>query len=340
LNEILVEIDHGTYVKPKAGTFAEFAEAWLVGRLSIEGSTLSAYSSIVHKHLIPSLGELQVAEIELPHAQSLATALASKLSPKTVGNIMTLLNTMLNGKSGQSAVKLNYIRHNPARAVELPPDHREEIVPPTARQVSLLLAAATEIGGIGYVVVHLAASTGMRRGEVLALRYSDIDWLGSEIMIRQAIKKATATDGVHKWQWKLGPPKSRKSRRRIGLTETTRSLLAGLRKIHEGSDDDLIFPKGMVGLEPADHWIDPDYFDASIFAPIADKAGLPGVRFHDLRHFFASVLIAQGESAKYVQGQTGFDRARIDRKPELRSRPAQFYDSHVFNFCPQGTRSR
>ena len=63
LNEILVEVDRGTYVKPKAGTFAQFAEEWLARRLSIEGGALSAYTSIVGKHLIPHLGELQVAEI-------------------------------------------------------------------------------------------------------------------------------------------------------------------------------------------------------------------------------------------------------------------------------------
>ena len=311
LNEILVEIDRGSYVTPKVASFAQFAEEWLAGRLSIEGGTLSAYASIIRKHLMPSLGELKVAEIELHHVQNLATALASRLSSKTVGNIMTLLNTMLAGKFGQSAVKVGYIRHNPAKGIELPPDHGEEIIPPTAEQVSLLIDAAREIGGIAYAILLLVASTGMRRGEVLALRYSDIDWFSSEIRIRQAIKKAKATDGVHKWQWKMGPPKSPKSRRRIGMTKTVRSLLAGLKEINGGGGDGLIFPKGMVGLEPADAWIDPDYFDASIFGPIADKAGLSGTRFHDLRHFFASVLIAQGESAKYVQDQMGHSSIQV-----------------------------
>jgi len=200
-------------------------------------------------------------------------------------------------------------RHNPAKGIELPPDHGEEIIPPTAEQVSLLINAAREIGGIAYAIVLLVASTGMRRGEILALRYADIDWFSSELLIRQAIKKAKATDGVHKWQWKLGPPKSRKSRRRIGLTETARSLLAGMKELSESGD--FIFTKGMVNLQPPDAWIDPDYFDASIFGPIADKAGLSGMRFHDLRHFFASVLIAQGESAKYVQDQMGHSSIQV-----------------------------
>jgi len=311
LNEILVEVDRGVYVTPKAATFAQFAEEWLAGRLSIEGGTFSAYASIVRKHLIPNLGEMQVAEIEWSHLQDLATALAKNLKPKTLGNIMSLLNTMLGGKFGQSAVKQGYIRHNPAKGVELPKLDGEEIIPPTAEQLSLLLVAAQEIGGIGYAAILVVASTGMRRGEVLALRYSDIDWFSREIRIRRAIKKAKGTDGVHKWQWKTGIPKSSKSRRRIGMTETVRSLLAGLKEVRGAEDENLIFPKGSVGQEPADAWIDPDFFDASVFAPIAAKAGLSGMRFHDLRHFFASVLIAQGESAKYVQDQMGHSSIQV-----------------------------
>ena len=311
LNEILVEVDRGTYVKPKAGAFAQFAEEWLAGRLGIEGGTLSAYTSIVGKHLIPHLGELQVAEIEWPNLQTLATTLAKDLKPKTVGNIMSLLNTMLGGKFGQSALKQGYIRHNPAKGVEMPKRDGEEVIPPTAEQVSLLLVAAQEIGGIGYAAILVVASTGIRRGELLALRYSDIDWFSREIRIRRAIKKAQGTDGVHKWQWKTGIPKSPKSRRRIGMTETVRSLLAGLKEVNGAGDEDLIFPKGSVGLEPLDAWIDPDYFDACVFAPITAKAGLSGMRFHDLRHFFASVLIAQGESAKYVQDQMGHSSIQV-----------------------------
>jgi integrase len=311
LNEILVELDRGAYVAPKAGTFAQFAEEWLAGRLSIEGGTTSAYGSIIQKHLIPNLGELQVGEIEEPQYQALAAVLAKKVQPKTVRNIMGLLNTMLAGKFGQSAVKQGYIRHNPAKGVELPKLGEEDVVPPTAEQVSQLLVAAQEIGGIGYPAILLAASTGMRRGELLAFRYSAVDWFSREVQIRQAIKKAKATDGAHKWQWTMGIPKSPKSRRRIGMTETVRRLLASLKEVNGAGDNDLVFPKSSVGLHPPDAWIDPDYFDASVFAPIPAKAGLSGMRFHDLRHFFASMLIAQGESAKYVQDQMGHSSIQV-----------------------------
>lgn len=127
---------------------------------------------------------MPVAGIEWSHSQALAASLAQKLGSKTVGNVMSLLNTMLGGKFGQSAVKQGYIRHNPAKGVELPKRGEENVVPPTAEQVSLLLVAAREIGGIGFPAVLLGASTGMRRGELLALGYSDVDSLSREIQIR------------------------------------------------------------------------------------------------------------------------------------------------------------
>jgi integrase len=312
LNEILVELDRGVYVKPKAGTFAEFAEQWLAGRLGIEGGTISAYRSIIRKHLIPCLGKMQVGEIEEPQYQSLAAALTKKVkTSKHVINIMSLLNTMLAGKFGQSAVKQGYIRHNPAKGIELPKRDKKEAIPPTPQEVSQLAAAAQEIGGARPGMILVESSTGARRGEFLAWQYGDIDWFNSEIRIRRAIKKAEATDGVHKWQWTLGAPKSLKSRRRIAMTSTVRSFLAGLKQVNDAGDNDFIFSRGLVGLEPADAWIDPDYFDNSVFAPIAAKAGLSGMRFHDLRHFFASMLIAQGESAKYIQDQMGHSSIQV-----------------------------
>jgi integrase len=312
LNEILVELDRGVYVKPKAGTFAEFAEQWLAGRLGIEGGTMSAYRSIIRRHLVPCLGEMQVEEIEEPHYQALATALTKKVrTSKHVHNIMSLLNTMLAGKFGQSALKQGYIRHNPAKGIELPKQDKKEVIPPTPQQVSQLMTAAQEIGGVRPGMILVESSTGVRRGEFLALQYGDIDWFNSEIRIRRAIKKAEATDGVHKWQWTLGAPKSVKSHRRIAMTSTVRSFLAGLKEVSGAGDNDFIFPRGLVGLEPADAWMDPDYFDNSVFAPIAAQAGLSGMRFHDLRHFFASMLIAQGESAKYIQDQMGHSSIQV-----------------------------
>jgi len=110
-------------------------------------------------------------------------------------------------------------------------------------------------------------------------------------------------DGAHKWEWWLGPPKSRKSIRGIAATESVMKMLADLKA--GKSDSAFLFEGDCNGF------IDPDRFDAEIWLPIADRAGMKGTRFHDLRHFFASLLIANGETAAYVRDQMGHSSIKV-----------------------------
>ena len=181
---------------------------------------------------------------------------------------------------------------------------QKQIVPPTREEVWKLVDAAGELGGCGRDMVFLDAFTGLRRNGILALEYPDIDWTNKEIVINKAISKTKTTGGVRKWEWRIGPPKSRKSNRRVAAADAVLELLLRLRS--EAKD-----PSGLIFLGPAGRRMDPDYFDEFIFGRIAAKAGLPGVRFHDLRHFFASMLIAQGESAKYVCYQMGHSSIQV-----------------------------
>jgi integrase len=141
---------------------------------------------------------------------------------------------------------------------------------------------------------------------VLALRFADIEWFAHELRVRHAISKQRSRDGAHKWEWRLGPPKSAKSVRRIAATESVMRLLADLKT---GAQAEFLFPGGCVGF------IDPDKFDAEIWPPIAERAGMKGTRFHDLRHFFASQLIANGETAAYVRDQMGHSSIKVTFVP-------------------------
>jgi len=143
----------------------------------------------------------------------------------------------------------------------------------------------------------------MRRSEALGLRFVDIRWFDKEIRIQYAISKRRCQDGVHKWDWYLGPPKSRKSLRGISATESVMRLLADLKV--GNVDSVFVFPGACHGF------IDPDMFEAEIWRPIVDRAGFEGTRFHDLRHFFASQLIANGETAAYVRDQMGHSSIHV-----------------------------
>ena len=157
---------------------------------------------------------------------------------------------------------------------------------------------------VGYGIIYLGAFTGLRRGEVLALGFEDVDWFQNVHIVNKPLARFPATDRFHKWVWRIGPTKSKKSNRRVGLPANVLQLLSGLKQASVNGED-LIFARAEGNL------IDPDYFDDHIFKPVRNKAGLPDIRFHDLRHFFASMLIAQGESPKYVSDQLGHSNIQI-----------------------------
>jgi integrase len=316
LNEVLDQIVKGDYVGPKTITFVSFAEQWIGDRISIKGSTASAYASIIRQHCIPHLGKLRVHEIGLDTLQGLVSKLAGKLSCKSLRNAITLLRVMLVGKKGPSAIKLGYIRHDPTTGLELPPMQACKLQPPSTEQVWKLVETAEQMGKqskcarFGQALIFIDAFTGLRRGEILALEFSDIDWFASELVVSRAISKVKGDDGVHKWLWRRGETKNGKIRR-IGIGPKVLRLLADLKQAATDPEG-LVFTSEMAGLTGGGYpFIDPDFFNSSIFGPIGVTAELGDIRFHDLRHFFASMLIAQGESAKYVCDQMGHSSIQV-----------------------------
>jgi len=146
------------------------------------------------------------------------------------------------------------------------------------------------------------AFTGLRRNEILGLQIQDIDWFNREVSITKAVSKHPAQDGVHKWEWVIGPPKSSKSVRRVALPETVLQMLSARRQTRPG-EEAFIFSNSDTGF------LDPDYFNAYVFSPVAKRAEIAEVQFHDLRHFFASMLIAQGEPEVYLRSTRPLERS-------------------------------
>ena len=304
LNEVLGEIDKGIYTRPSSMTFEHFAERWLAGRRQIRGSTESGYGSIINKQLVPRIGSIPVSLLRFEHIDAVVNGMIEdELSRKTIHNAVTLLRTALAGRKGPSAIRLGLISLDPTLGLELPPLESTQVTPPTPEQTWALINAAKQIGGVGYPITYLGAFCGFRRNEVLGLRCLDIRWFDKEVRIQHAISKRRSRDGAHKWEWWLGPPKSRKSIRGISATESVMKLLADLKVGKQESD--FLFPGECSGF------IDPDKFSDEVWLPIAERAARKGTRFHDLRHFFASQLIANGETAAYVRDQMGHSSIKV-----------------------------
>ncbi len=219
LNEALGEIDRGTYTRPSSLTFEQFAKEWLAGRRQIRGSTESGYSSLIKSQLIPRLGKLTVSHVRFEHVDAAVSGMVEdELASKTIHNAVMLLRSMLAGRKGPSAFRRGLAFADPTLGVKLPPLEYRQIVPPTPEQAWRLINAAKGISGFGYPITYLGAFCGLRRAEVLALRFVSVRWFDSEIRVQYAISKRRCQDGIHKWEWYLGPPKSRGSLRGISAT--------------------------------------------------------------------------------------------------------------------------
>ena len=233
LTEILGQIQTGAYIEPSQMTLGSYADSWLKSRVNIEGSTTAGYSAYIRNHIKPdAIGEMELSKIRHSHVQTFVYKLAKKkyrkrqLSPATVSKVIKMLHAVF-----RSAVKSDPIRANPATDLELPKVHRKPIVPPDKKDILAILKAAPQ----EYQTLFLLdITTGLRRGEILALRWKNVDWNNGELLIDSAIKKIKSTDGAHQWGWKIGTTKGGRSRR-VGLApialEALRLLRASLQNV-------------------------------------------------------------------------------------------------------------
>jgi integrase len=252
---------------------------------------------------------MHLDEITLPHVREfIKIVLAKQLAPATVLKVVALVKEMF-----KHAVQWGYLDANPAQYVERPRVEIEEMAILTPPQIRRLLDATKESVR---TLLLCAVLTGMRRGELLGLKWEDVDLEGNRIHVRRSL-----------WRGKLTTPKSRRSRRSLNLAPTLKAALARLPSRFKG---DGVFTS--ADGKP----IDPDNFSHRDWARVLRGSKLPRIRFHDLRHTYASLLIAQGAHPKYIQAQLGHAsiQTTLDRyghlMPEMHDAEARKLDRLVF----------
>lgn len=312
------DIARGTHREIREARLDDFVTDWLknYASVSVKPSTYRSYEIIVRRHIIPYWGRIKLSQITPMQVQAfVADRVATGLSPKSVTHILVLFKKMLN-----DAVTWGNLASNPAKSIKKPrPEHRETecLTPEECRR----LIAATPKAHRALVVT--AILTAGRRGELLALKWGDIDWgvngVGGRILIRRSL-----------WGGKEQTPKSRTSIRSIPLSPRLSETLTEHRLTTPPTDGDYIFRKEN-GLP-----LDPDDFVKRVFQPALRRAGLRHIRFHDLRHTGASLLLSQGESVKYVAQVLGHSNPSITLStyvhvlPETGTQAARKLDEQVF----------
>ena len=292
----------------EAGTLTveEYLERWLPDcvRDTVKASTYSSYEQLVNLHAIPTLGRIQLKTLTATHVRSLLREkLNSGLSPRTVQYIRFLLRKALD-----QAVADNLIPRNPVAGVKAPQVRGEEIRPLSCDQARIFLRTAAETGNRLEALYALAIQCGLRQGELLALTWEDVDLEARTLQVRRSLSGSSAGHPI------FTTPKTAKSRRQIrltlGATETLkrhrkRQLEERVRIAGMWQDHGLVFTTEL-GTPLNRH----NLIQRS-FKPLLNEAKLPDIRFHDLRHTCATLLLTAGVHPKIVQELLGHSTIAI-----------------------------
>lgn len=273
-------------------TLSEYLTTWLAdyAKPNVTGKTYERYERIVEQNIKPHLGHLRLCDLKPLQIQSFYTLLLREgrkkgggLSPLTVQHVHRLLRKALH-----QAVRWEILDRNPADGADSPRVPRKEMHALDREGLTRLLSLLR--GNKLYLPVLLAATTGMRRGEIMALRWSDIDLDGRVLRVARSLQQTSA--GLE-----FKEPKSVRGRRNIQLAQATVDALKAHRMAHDTGDS------GLVVCRPDGTPWPPDQLSAE-FHIFARRNGF-AIRFHDLRHTHASNLLRDGVPVNVVSQRLG-----------------------------------
>ena len=327
LNEAIAAIDSGTYQEPSQMTVSEWLDIWQADYLgAVKPFTVLTYTQQIDNHIKPALGSIKLEALNAHTIQSFYNTLAKEgmlvpkhdksgkavridgkivyeksapLNPKTIKNVHGVLHKAL-----QQAVKIGYLRFNPADACELPRVERKEIRPLDVDDIAAFLKA---VHGNRYETILLVTLfTGMRRGEVCGLTWDCVDLEKGTILINKQLQNIPGQPG----EYRLVSTKNGKGRTIKAAPTVVELLKAHQVKQKEArllagpmwQDNGFVFC-GDFGERVSPHTV----YDN--FKKIVTLIGLPNARLHDLRHSYAVAALQAGDDIKTVQGNLGHHTA-------------------------------
>ncbi len=280
------ELELGSYTEPKHIGFADFIELWL-SAVGVTGSTLGDYRNTCG-HLTRRFGNRLLNQIRLQDLDLFVAEFSRTHAHNTTQKLRTRIKQLF-----KQAVRWDYLTTSPAADLTRIPKRHE---PTSMRiinsaQTRSFIAAAPDYWRPFFLV---AVMTGLRRNELFGLTWSCVQWDEGKIRVRQQLKVGGT----------LGPLKSHAAYRTVDVGPSVMKALREHRLACPMTADDLVFPTALgtpVNTSSFDRWV---------MKKTREKAGLPDLTLHDLRHTFASALIDQGQTVKYVQTVMGHASAQ------------------------------
>ncbi|MFE6704566.1 tyrosine-type recombinase/integrase [Bacillus thuringiensis] len=300
LTKLLSEVHTGIYVEPSKLSYGEYLQDWFnTKKHSVGIQTAKVLKGYLNSRIIPSLGNIKLAKLTSLHMQNYVNLLRDEgLKRGTIEKIIKLIRNSL-----EHAIDLELITKNVAAKTKLPKGDKEELTVWNEQEVQLFLKATQD--SRYSMVFHMALVTGMRQGELLGLRWKDVNLEKGHLTISQTLS--------HDGKTFLLGGKTKSSLRKILLPASTVAKLKKHRAVvlkeklsqgEEYQDNDLVM------CTPSGTPINPANVRRSLNALIL-KAAVPKIRFHDLRHTHATLLLAKGVNVKVISERLGHSNIKI-----------------------------
>ncbi len=300
----LIQMGYGTgrhmLVKPSEEIVYNYLRTWLDQEgYNYCASTRKNFNRYLNNYISPEFGNLKLNGLTTGHIQALYFVLIKRgLSPQTVKKVHHMLS-----KAMEKACVLEMLQSNPVRKATIPKGNQElEHDVWSIEELTYFLSIAKS--SRWYIAFLMAAFTGARQGEIIALRWKDVDFQTNRLTIRRSI----VVDNVG---YKLKKPKTKAGIRQIALPQ---QVIDELKKHKECfyEDDARIFNKQEDFLirTHEGNMVNPRNFSREWYK-LRDKSGLSKIRFHDIRHSHATILLQSGVNVKAVQTRLGHKTSEI-----------------------------
>jgi integrase len=328
LNELLYEYSKGTYIEPQKITVQEIAQEWLGHyKHQLRLTTAEQYESKMNKWILPLIGHYKLQDLKPIHAQAFVNQLLESLESSSAHKVLAITKLIL-----KYAVQMELIPKNPFLNISVK-DQKRKVNTWTFDELEHFLKVVKKNDEFYYRIFAVAAYTGLRKGEILALSRSNINFAHNKIVVKQSIAE-TKEKGVY-----IDELKTPSSYRLVAFDSFVSSILKEqIKKNNEmklklGSDyqdQDLLFchPDGVI------------YRPTNLNRPFKkyiELSGVPKIRFHDLRHTHATLLLELSVNPKIVADRLGHSTVKITLDTyshaslEIQSDVAQIFSKRARN---------
>lgn len=303
LTELQYELDKGTWIEPHSILLKDFALDWFENhKHQLRSTTAEQYGLKIKKWIIPLLGNYKVQDLKPIHGQTIVKKLLTEMEQTTAYKIFAILKMIMN-----HAVDMEIIQKNPFVKLRLLKVHKRRVETWNFEQLNHFLKITKKHNDFYYRIFAVTAFTGLRKGEVLGLRKSDVDFHNKSIFIKQSLSE-TKEEGVQ-----ISPLKTPSSYRQVAVDSFIISILK--EQIHKNNEMKL-----KMGPDYRDYDLIFCHPDGMPFRPTSlnrpfnkciELSGVPKIRFHDLRHTHATLLLELKVNPKIVADRLGHSTVKI-----------------------------